>query len=229
MSCLMMCGVFVGMEQLEMVMALIKLIKVQLRAEREVAVAGVTGMAPGRELFTHLWMHSAYGTCPASDVLLETSDCHLQRYVEELQINSLSLLCFKFFSFALPCMKLNVCREVNLARMEHSCVWIFRFFHIEYCKLITMLTSVWNLAPDSTFLWFCVRLCHEWWSTEVKTYQCGGWDHSSAAQTMRRRTVWQDAEPHHSVRSHSSDALIDQLGMSVGELDSRAEANLLLV
>lgn len=51
MSCLMMCGVFVGMEQLEMVMALIK---VQLRAEREVAVAGVTGMAPGRELFTHL-------------------------------------------------------------------------------------------------------------------------------------------------------------------------------
>ncbi len=49
-----MCGVFVGMEQLEMVMALLKRIKVQLRAEREVAVAGVTDMAPGRELFTHL-------------------------------------------------------------------------------------------------------------------------------------------------------------------------------
>lgn len=54
MPSLMMCGVFVGMEQLEMVMALIKLIKVQLRAEREVAEAGVTDMAPGRELFTHL-------------------------------------------------------------------------------------------------------------------------------------------------------------------------------
>lgn len=99
MPSLMMCGVFVGMEQLEMLMALLKLIKVQLRAEREVAEAGVTDMAPGRELFTHLWMHSAtaHGTCPTSDVLLETPDCHLELYVEELQINTLSLLCFKFF------------------------------------------------------------------------------------------------------------------------------------
>lgn len=51
---LMMYKIFVGMKQLKMVMVLIKLIKVRLRALREVAVADVTGTAPGRELFTHL-------------------------------------------------------------------------------------------------------------------------------------------------------------------------------
>lgn len=106
MPSLMMCRIFVGMEQLEMVMALIKLIKVQLTAEREVAVAGVTDMAPGRKLFTHLWMHSAtasarsHGTCPASNVLLEISDCLLERYVEELQAYG----ALKYL-FALPCTK----------------------------------------------------------------------------------------------------------------------------
>lgn len=156
MSCLMMCGVFVGMEQLEMVMALIK---VQLRAEREVAVAGVTGMAPGRELFTHLWMHSAYGTCPASDVLLETSDCHLQRYVEELQINSLSLLCFKFFSFALPCMKLNVCREVNLLEWSTLVSGYFDFFTLSIVNLSPCWrqSGIWHLtAPSFDSVWGCV-------------------------------------------------------------------------
>lgn len=189
MPSLVMCGVFVGMEQLEMVMALIKLIKVQLRAEREVAVAGVTDMVPGRELFTHLWMHSAtayawpHGICPASDVLLETSDCHLERYVEELQINTLSLQCFKFFlHLHYPVWNLTSVVRSICSNGALLCLDIL-IFHIEYCKLITMLTSVWNLAPDSTYLWFCGRLCHEWWSTEVKTYQRGGWDHSSAAQT----------------------------------------------
>lgn len=54
MLALMMYKIFVGTEQQEMVIALIKLIKVRLRALKEVAVADVTGMAPGRELFTHL-------------------------------------------------------------------------------------------------------------------------------------------------------------------------------
>ncbi len=138
MPSLVMCGVFVGMEQLEMVMALIKLIKVQLRAEREVAVAGVTDMVPGRELFTHLWMHSAtayawpHGTCPASDVLLETSDCHLERYVEELQINTLSLLCFKFFFhlhypvWNLTSVMRSICSNGALLCLDIS------IFHIEY-------------------------------------------------------------------------------------------------
>ncbi len=134
MPSLVMCGVFVGMEQLEMVMALLKLIKVQLRAEREVAVAGVTDMAPGRELFTHLWMHhaTARGTCPTSDVLLKTSDWHLEPYVEELQINTLSLLCFKFFSFALPWLNLNICCEVNL--LERSTV-VSGYFDFSYWVL----------------------------------------------------------------------------------------------
>lgn len=54
----------------------------QRRALREVAVADVTDMAPGRELFTHLVMHSVtasalyHGACPASDILLPISDCH---------------------------------------------------------------------------------------------------------------------------------------------------------
>ncbi len=225
-----MCGVFVGMEQLEMVMALLKRIKVQLRAEREVAVAGVTDMALGRELFTHLWMHSviARGTCPTSDVLLKTSDWHLEPYVEELQINTLSLLCFKFlFHLHYPDWTLTSVVRSICSNGAQLCLDIL-IFHIEYCKRITVLTSVWNMAPDSTFLWFCGRLCQEWWSIEVKTCQNGGWDHSSAAQAMRRRTVWQDAKPHFSVRSHSSDALIHQLGMSVGWIRFKS-GSLLLV
>lgn len=95
MSALMMYRIFVGTEQLEMAMALIKLIKLSSEeSTREVAVADVTDMAPGRELFTHLVMHSvtasalSHGPRPASHILLAISDCHSEQYVEELQVNT---------------------------------------------------------------------------------------------------------------------------------------------